>query len=148
MTAQEEVFDSPTGWVAEHILRYVESNGNNGHRWNGVNTLLLTTRGRRSGKLRRTALIYGRDGERYVVVGSYGGGPKHPVWYLNLSASPEVEVQAGAEKFRAQAQVVSGDERARLWQLMASIWPQYDQYQARTSREIPVVVLEPIASDR
>jgi deazaflavin-dependent oxidoreductase (nitroreductase family) len=146
MTAQEEVFDSPTGWVAEHIRRYVESNGKNGHRWNGVNTLLLTTRGRRSGKLRRTALIYGRDDDRYVVVGSYGGSAKHPVWYLNLRTEPEVEVQVGAEKFRARAVAATGEERDRLWKLMASVWPQYDQYQTKTAREIPVVALEKISS--
>jgi deazaflavin-dependent oxidoreductase (nitroreductase family) len=145
MTSQGEVFDSPTGWVAEHISRYVESNGTNGHRWNGVNTLLLTTRGRRSGRLRRTALIYGRDGDRYLVVGSYGGAAKHPVWYLNLRADPQVEVQVGAEKFRAIAVATTGEERDRLWQLMTSIWPQYNQYQTRTAREIPVVALQPSA---
>jgi deazaflavin-dependent oxidoreductase (nitroreductase family) len=146
MTSQGEVFNSPTGWVAEHISRYVESNGTNGHRWNGVNTLLLTTRGRRSGKLRRTALIYGRDGDRYLVVGSYGGAAKHPIWYLNLRADPQVEVQVGAEKFRARAVTTTGEERDRLWQLMTSIWPQYDQYQTRTAREIPVVAIERLTS--
>jgi deazaflavin-dependent oxidoreductase (nitroreductase family) len=146
MTTQEEVFDSPTGWVADHIRKYVESDGRNGHRWNGVDTLLLTTRGRRSGKLRRTALIYGRDGDRYVVVGSYGGAAKHPVWYLNLRADPEVEVQVGAERFRASAVPTTGDERDRLWHLMTSIWPQYNQYQARTAREIPVVAIERLTS--
>lgn len=140
---QEQVFDSPTGWVADHIRRYVESDGRNGHRWNGVDTLLLTTRGRRSGKLRRTALIYGRDGDRYVVVGSRGGAATHPQWYLNLRAEPEVEVQVGADKFRARAMVTAGAERDRLWQMMASIFPQYDQYRERTAREIPVVALEP-----
>jgi hypothetical protein len=89
---QEEVFDNPTGWVNKHIRGYVASDGKRGHRWNGVNTLLLTTRGRKSGTLRRTALIYGRDGDRYLVVGSRGGAQQHPAWYLNLVANPEVAV--------------------------------------------------------
>jgi deazaflavin-dependent oxidoreductase (nitroreductase family) len=147
MTQQEEVFDSPTGWVAEHIRGYVESDGEKGHHWRGVQTLLLTTRGRKSGKLRRTALIYGRDGERYVVVASKGGAKEHPEWYLNLVVNPEVEVQAGADKFRARARTATAEEKPALWRLMTSIWPDYDRYQERTEREIPVVVLEPLAGD-
>ncbi len=99
MTQQEEVFDSPVGWVAQHIRGYVESDGENGHRWRGVNTLLLTTRGRKSGKLTRTALIYGRDGDRYIVVASKGGAEKNPEWYLNLVVNPEVNVQVGGDRF-------------------------------------------------
>ena len=139
---REEVFDSPTRWVAQHIRRYVETDGRRGHQWSGVNTLLLTTRGRRSGKLRRTALIYGRDGERYLVVGSKGGAKRHPAWYLNLVADPEVHVQVGAEKFPARARAGNAEEKPRLWRIMTSIWPEYERYQARTSREIPVVILE------
>lgn len=139
---QEEIFDSPTGWVAQHIRNYVESNGEQGHHWNGVPTLLLTTRGRKSGKWRRTALIYGRDGDNYIVVASYGGAPKHPTWYLNLRANPEVRVQVGAEKFPARARTAREDEKPRLWQTMTAIWPAYNDYQARTERKIPVVVLE------
>jgi deazaflavin-dependent oxidoreductase (nitroreductase family) len=139
---QEQVFDNPTGWVNQHIRRYIESGGKRGHRWSGVNTLLLTTRGRKSAKLRRTALIYGRDGDRYLVVGSRGGAKHHPAWYLNLLANPEVTVQVGAEDFRARALPASAEDKPRLWQTMAAIWPEYDKYQARTAREIPVVVLE------
>lgn len=139
----QEIVDNPTGWVAQHIRSYVESGGEKGHRWSGVYTLLLTAWGRRSGTRRRTALIYGRDGERSVVVASNGGSAKHPAWYLNLSANPQVEVQVGAERFPARARRVAGDERARLWRMMAEIWPEYDNYQRKTSREIPVVVLEP-----
>jgi deazaflavin-dependent oxidoreductase (nitroreductase family) len=142
MASQEEVLDSPTRWVARHVRRYVETDGRSGHRWNGRNTLLLTTRGRRSGKLRRTALIYGQDGDRYVVVASNGGARNHPFWYLNLSAEPEVQVQVGAERFAARARTAGGEERPRLWRLMAGIWPDYERYQKRTGREIPVVVLE------
>ena len=146
MTQQEEVFDSPTGWVAQHIRSYVDSDGKEGQRWRGVDTLLLTTRGRKSGKLRRTALIYGRDGDRYVVVASKGGAKEHPSWYLNLAENPEVEVQAGAEKFTARARTASADEKPALWRVMTAIWPDYDRYQERTERDIPVVVLERLAA--
>lgn len=143
MTTGEQVVDSPEGWVADHIRRYIETGGAEGHEWQpGVYTLLLTTRGRRSGKLRRTALIYGRDGDRYAVVASQGGDPRHPAWYLNLLDSPEVEVQVGAEKFTARARTADAGEKARLWPLMTAIWPAYDEYQAKTDRDIPVVVLE------
>jgi deazaflavin-dependent oxidoreductase (nitroreductase family) len=140
--SQEQVFDSPRGWVAQHIRRYVETDGRRGHRWSGVNTLLLTTRGRKSGKLRRTPLIYGRDGERFLVVASQGGARKHPSWYLNLVENPDVLVQVGAEKFAARARPATGEEKPRLWRAMTSIWPEYDRYQARTTRDIPLVILE------
>jgi deazaflavin-dependent oxidoreductase (nitroreductase family) len=140
--SQEEVFDSPSGWVARHIREYVETDGEKGHRWRGVTTLLLTTRGRKSGKLRRTALIYGRDGDRYLVVASQGGAARHPNWYLNLDANPEVFVQAGSEKFAARARTATSEEKPSLWKTMTSIWPEYDQYQARCARDIPVVILE------
>jgi deazaflavin-dependent oxidoreductase (nitroreductase family) len=139
----EEVLDSPTGWVARHVRRYLESDGQKGHEWRpGVPTLLLTTRGRRSGKLRRTALIYGRDGDRYLVVASVGGAAKHPAWYLNLVEHPEVEIQVGPERFPARARPATGEEKPPLWRLMASIWPDYDRYQKKTRRDIPVVILE------
>ena len=145
--SQEQVFDSPRGWVAEHIRRYVESDGRRGHRWSGVNTLLLTTRGRKSRKVRRTALIYGRDGERFLVVASQGGARKHPSWYLNLVENPGVHVQVGAERFVARARPPAPKEKPRLWRTMTDIWPEYDRYQARTRRDIPVVILERL-SDR
>jgi deazaflavin-dependent oxidoreductase (nitroreductase family) len=138
----EEVFDSPAGWVARHIGDYVRTDGKKGHRWHGVDTLLLTTRGRRSGKLRRTALIYGRDGDRYIVVASRGGDEHHPSWYLNLVEHPEVTIQVGPQTFSARARTADAKEKPRLWRLMSSIWPDYDRYQARTSREIPVVIIE------
>src|ERR671930_2080530 len=99
----EEVFDSPSGWVASHVRRYVETDGEDGHRWRGVTTLLLTTRGRKTGKLRRTALIYGRDGDRYLVVASQGGAARNPNWYENLVANPDVHLQVGAERVPARA---------------------------------------------
>jgi deazaflavin-dependent oxidoreductase (nitroreductase family) len=126
----------------EHVRRYRETGGEVGHVWNGVPTLLLTTTGRTSGEQRTAPLIYGEDGGAYVVVASKGGAPRHPAWYLNLSAEPAVVVQVGADRFPARARTASADERARLWPLMTSIWPAYDEYQAKTDREIPVVVLE------
>lgn len=126
----------------EHVRRYRETGGEVGHIWNGVPTLLLTTTGRRSGEQRTTPLIYGQDGNRYVVVASKGGAPRHPAWYLNLSAKPDVELQVAAERFRARARTAAANERERLWKLMAGIWPAYDDYQAKTEREIPLVVLE------
>lgn len=143
MATGEEILDSPTGWVAKHIRSYVESGGQRGHHWNGVDTLLLTTRGRRSGAWRRTALIYGRDGDRFVVVASNGGSAHHPAWFHNLTADPEVRVQVGPDEFTATARTATPQERPRLWAMMAGIWPDYDNYQRKTNREIQVVVLEP-----
>jgi deazaflavin-dependent oxidoreductase (nitroreductase family) len=143
MDPQEEVQDSPIGWVARHTRLYLDSDGEQGHEWQaGVPSLLLTTRGRRSGKLHRTALIYGRDGDRYLVVGSVGGSAKHPAWYLNLVANPEVQVQVGADRFTARARTATAEEKPGLWGLMTLIWPAYDGYQRRTRRDIPVVILE------
>ena len=142
MTQQGGARSRPPGWQAEHARRYLETNGEDGHIWEGVPTLLLTTTGRRSGKPYTTPLIYGEDRGRYLVVASRGGAPEHPQWYRNLVAQPEVGVQVRADRFRARARTASADERPALWKLMASIWPAYDEYQTRTTREIPVVILE------
>jgi deazaflavin-dependent oxidoreductase (nitroreductase family) len=138
----EKVIDSPTGWVRDHIQRYVDSDGENGHIWKGVPTLLLTTTGRHSGKHRRTALIYGRDGDNYIIVASKGGAQEHPEWYRNLVAQPEVQVQVLGEIFDARARTATDEERSRLWEMMAQIWPAYNDYQKKTNRQIPVIVLE------
>jgi deazaflavin-dependent oxidoreductase (nitroreductase family) len=138
----QEPVDSPTSWVKEHIDRYVATNGEEGHIWKGVTTLLLTVRGRRTGTPYRTALIYGSDGDNYVIVASKGGAPEHPEWYRNLSANPTVEVQVKADRFVAHARTATDEERPRLWALMASIWPAYNDYQKKTDRQIPLVVLE------
>jgi deazaflavin-dependent oxidoreductase (nitroreductase family) len=119
------------------------SGGRLGNRFrHGAPVLLLTTTGRKSGGALTLPLIYGRDGERVVIVASRGGAPDHPAWYKNLAAQPRVRVQIAAEKFAATARTAAGDERARLWRAMTKIWPAYDEYQAKTTREIPVVVLE------
>jgi deazaflavin-dependent oxidoreductase (nitroreductase family) len=141
--SDETVYDSPTGWVADHIDEYVSSGGESGHEWRGTQTLLLTTRGRKSGRLRRSALIYGKDGDRYVLVASKGGAPNHPSWYFNLTANPEVRIQVGPEEVAATAHTATGDERARLWEMMLGEWPDYADYQTKTDREIPVVVIVP-----
>ena len=127
----------------EHVRRYIETDGEEGYIWReGAPILLLTVTGRKSSKEYTTPLIFGEDGGNYVIVGSQGGRPQHPDWYLNLEAHPEVGVQVKADKFRARARTAKGEERERLWRQMNGIWPHYDEYQTRTEREIPVVVLE------
>jgi deazaflavin-dependent oxidoreductase (nitroreductase family) len=125
----------------EHVDRYRATDGEEGHDWRGTVTLLLTTTGRHSSEERTTPLIYQRDGDRYVVVASQGGADQHPGWYFNLSADPNVEVQVKGDRFSAAASTAEGEERDRLWKLMTATWPAYDDYQERTDRQIPVVVL-------
>lgn len=126
----------------EHVKRYVETDGEEGHDWQGTTVLILTTTGRKSGEPRSTPLIYGVSGDDHVVVASKGGAPEHPAWYRNLSEQPEVEVQVRGDKFTARARTASAEERPELWKLMSSIWPAYDDYKQKTDREIPLVVLE------
>jgi len=106
------------GWIAEHMKKYLATNGADGHIWNGVPTLLLTTTGSKSGAARTLPLIYGRDGGRYLVVASRGGAPDHPGWYKNLVAQPKVQVQVAADKFSARASTAKAAERKRLWEIM------------------------------
>ncbi|MEV0618707.1 nitroreductase family deazaflavin-dependent oxidoreductase [Nonomuraea sp. NPDC050404] len=126
----------------EHVRRYQETNGAEGHDWNNTVVLLLTTKGRNSGKPYTTPLIYQPFGGDHLVVASYGGAPDHPQWYKNLEADPEVEVQVKGERFRARARTATSGEKPEMWRVMASTWPQYDEYQQKTDRDIPVVVLE------
>ena len=127
----------------EHVRRYQETDGVVGHIWKrGAKTLLLTTKGRKTGNETTSPLIYEDAGDAYVIVASKGGAPKHPGWYRNLVKDPNVRVQVKDDVFDARARTASGDERERLWQLAAQQWPDYDTYQTRTDREIPVVVLE------
>jgi deazaflavin-dependent oxidoreductase (nitroreductase family) len=128
--------------VAKHVRSYVETGGENGHLYHGMPTLLLTTRGRKSGKLRRTALIHGQDGDRYLLVATNGGVPRHPAWYLNLVEHPDVGVQVGPDKFSAHARTATAEEKPRLWRRMASILPRYDAYQEKARRELPPVMVE------
>jgi deazaflavin-dependent oxidoreductase (nitroreductase family) len=142
MTTANEPRPELPGWIADHMRRYIETNGEDGHLWNGVPTLLLTTTGRKSGAALMLPLIYGVDGDRYVIVASRGGAAKHPAWYLNLVAHPEVQVQLKGDRFAARARTATAAEKPALWKLMAAIWPAYNDYQARTARDIPVVILE------
>src|SRR3954469_19544104 len=128
---------------AEHVRVYRETDGARGYDWRGTTILLLTTTGRTSGEERTTPLIHRTDGDRWVVIASQGGAPEHPGWFKNLEADPDdVEVQVKADRFPVRASVAEGEERERLWRLMNEVWPDYDAYQERTDREIPVVVLE------
>jgi deazaflavin-dependent oxidoreductase (nitroreductase family) len=143
MSDQPEIVESSLPFAREHIERYVATNGEDGHLWNGVPTLLITTTGAKTGRRIRQALIYGRsEAGGYVVVASKGGAPTHPGWFFNLQANPKVTVQVGAEVFEAVPRVAEGAERAALWTQMNGIWPPYDEYQTKTDRVIPVVVLD------
>ncbi|WP_067672676.1 nitroreductase family deazaflavin-dependent oxidoreductase [Nocardia miyunensis] len=128
---------------AEHVARYRETEGEVGYEWNGVPTLLLTTSGRKTGQSRTSALIFARDGDDYLVVASMGGAPKHPAWYLNLQVNPRVEIQVKDQHIRAVASTAPEADRERLWRIVTAQWPNYDVYQTRTERVIPIVVLTP-----
>ncbi len=136
-------------WAKEHVKRYRETGGADGHVWKGHDgtgnfpCLLLTTTGRKTDAARTTPLIYASDGDDFVVIASQGGRPNHPAWYLNLDRNPTVEVQVEADVFAATARTADRDDRDRLWKMMAQIYPPYDDYRdkAAATREIPVVVL-------
>ena len=126
-----------------HTRAYRETDGDLGHDWrDGTSVLLLTTVGRKSGEQHTTPLIYGRDGDDYVVVASKGGAPEPPGWFANLRESPDVEVQVLGDRFPARARTATPEEKPALWKQMVGLWPDYENYQRRTDREIPVVVLE------
>ena len=139
-------------WIKDHLARYIATDGADGYLWDAgagggtglVPTLLLTTTGRKSGNALTLPLIFGRSGPSYVVVASKGGAPTHPSWYLNLQTNPEVRVQVKAEKFTARAHTADAAERAILWPKMVEIYAPYEQYQTRTDRQIPVVLLTPV----
>ena len=129
----------------EHVRRYQETDGREGYLWNGVPILLLTTTGWKSGSVTKTrALIFGRDGKDYLVVASKGGSPEHPVWYENLRAHPRARIQVRGEHLDVEVHAATETERPRLWEIMRSLWPNYEVYETRTTRRIPVVVLRPV----
>lgn len=139
-------------WIQDHLARYIATDGKDGYLWDAalgggkglVPTLLLTTTGRKSGAAMTIPLIFGTEDSTYVVVASKGGAPTHPAWYLNLQANPEVRVQVKAKKFAALAHTADATERAKLWPMMVDIYGPYAQYQTKTDRQIPVVVLKPL----
>jgi deazaflavin-dependent oxidoreductase (nitroreductase family) len=143
----EDAYEAPDLLLLgeEHVRRYQETDGEVGYIWNGVPILLLTTTGRKSGQPRTTPLIHARDGDDYLVVASMGGAPQHPQWYLNLVAKTSAQIQARSEHIEVTARTASEDEKARLWTIVTEQWPNYDVYQSRTDRVIPVVVLSPSA---
>ena len=126
----------------EHTRKYKETDGQEGHDWQGTQTLLLTTKGRKSGEPRELPLIYGKSGDVFLIVASKGGADTPPAWYLNLEADPNVELQVWGDRFKAKARTATSEERAAMWPTMTAEWPAYDDYQKKTDREIPIIVLE------
>ena len=145
MTDANDVEYEPSPWepIAEHVERYLATDGAEGAEWEGAPAIILTTTGAKSGKLRRTPLIRVVDGDNYLVVASMGGAPTSPNWYFNLVANPEVTIQDRAEVHELRARVASPEEKARLWSVATAVWPAYDDYQAGTERDIPLVICEP-----
>src|SRR5713226_8159399 len=140
-------------WMKDHVGRYLSSGGTDGHMYTinlpnmpakAVPSLLLTTTGRKSGEKYLFPLFYGKAGDSYFVIASKGGAPQHPGWYRNILANAEVDVQVGTAKMKARARTATGEERARLWEKSLEFWPPYADYQLKTEREIPVVVLDPV----
>jgi proline iminopeptidase len=147
------VAENLMGFAKEHVRRYLASNGEDGHLNAQIiagnppapPTLILAARGRKTGKYYLTPLTYGTDAGRHVIVASLGGAPDHPGWFKNLAANPDVRVQVGDKRFDATATVATGAERARLWKMMVGVLPSYAEYQTKTTRQIPVVILTPRA---
>ncbi|MGX1486536.1 deazaflavin-dependent oxidoreductase (nitroreductase family) [Streptomyces griseus] len=135
------VRNSPATWVAAQAELYESSGGTKGTTQLGVPCLLLDYVGRRSGIRRRTVLMYGRDGDDYLIVGSNGGSDSHPLWYLNLLDGPEVDVRVGTERFPALAETLPPEEKERVWPHLVEVFPRYAAYRAKTGRDIPVVRL-------
>jgi deazaflavin-dependent oxidoreductase (nitroreductase family) len=129
-------------FIGAHLALYRLTGGRIGGQLGGMRVLLLTTRGRKSGQPRTAPLVYFEDGERLVIIGSNGGAPGDPLWWRNLQAAPEADVQVGTETRRMRARLASADERARLWPRVKQENPAYAGYEKKTSRVIPVVLLE------
>jgi len=127
----------------EHVRQYEATGGKTGHDWNGTSCLILHTRGRKSGQTRKFPLIYGRDGDDYVLIASKGGAPKNPGWYDNLVAQPNAEIQVRDKVIPVTARTGTAADKKRVWPIMTKQWPGYDDYQKGTKRDIPVVLLTP-----
>jgi deazaflavin-dependent oxidoreductase (nitroreductase family) len=145
MSGMTEPTYAPSPWepIADHVERYLATDGVDGAVWEGAPCIILTTTGAKSGQLRRTPLIRVRDGDNYLVLASMGGAPTSPNWYFNMVANPEVTVQDRAEVHDLVARVASPEEKAALWPIATAVWPAYDDYQAGTDRDIPLVICEP-----
>ncbi|HEY2773875.1 MAG TPA: nitroreductase family deazaflavin-dependent oxidoreductase [Candidatus Binatia bacterium] len=127
----------------EHVKQYEATGGRVGHDWNGTSCLILRTKGRKTGQVRKFPLIYGRDGQDYVLIASKGGYPKNPGWYDNLVAHPDVEIQVGDKVIPVTARTGTAEDKKRVWPIMTKQWPAYDDYQAGSPRNIPVILLRP-----
>ena len=144
--------DNLPQWMKDHVDRYMKSGGKDGHMFTtptqpglSVPSLLLVTKGRKTGNKHLFPLFYGETGKSYFLVASKGGAPDHPGWYKNLAANPAVEVQIADKTCKAKERTVTGPERAKLWTEMAALFPPYDKYKEKAAgREIPVVVLDPV----
>jgi len=126
-----------------HVAAYLETDGEKGGVWNGATAVLVTTKGRKSGEKRTIAIIGKQVGDNFVIIASKGGSPVHPLWYLNIQADPNVEIQYLGDKWEAVARTAESPEREELWAEACTQWPAFNDYQARTDRRIPVVVIEP-----
>ena len=137
-------------WAKQHVADYLATDGAVGHMFvppthdTPMPTLLLTTVGRGSGQKYIVPLVYGEDSGNYIVVGSRGGAPNHPGWYMNIEKTPEIDIQVLGDRFEGRARIAQGEERDRLWKVMTTVNPHYDDYQAKTDRKIPIIVLERI----
>jgi len=131
------------GFMKDHIKRYLATNGEDGHLMNGFPCLVLTTTGKKSGEKRQAAVIYGKHGKNHVIIASKGGSDTPPAWFVNLQANPRAHIQVKADKFDVKMRVAEGTERQQLWDMMTKIFPDYLEYQKKTTRQIAVCVLEP-----
>lgn len=145
MPLDGEYEPSPWSFAADQVALYEQTGGEQGGTLQDVPIIVLWTRGRKSGKLRKSPLMRVEHEGSYAVVASLGGSPKHPVWYLNLAADPNVSLQDGPDVHDLTAREVTGEEKTQWWARATAVWPPYDDYQARTERVIPIVVLEPRA---
>jgi F420H(2)-dependent quinone reductase len=144
MALSGEYVPSPSTWAADQVEKYESSGGTEGTTLRGKPVIILTTVGAKSGNIRKTPLMRIEHDGRYAVVASRGGAPTHPVWYYNLQANPQVELQDGPVKREYQAREVTGDEKAEWWDRAVDAWPDYAEYQKKTDRQIPVFLLEPV----
>lgn len=144
MAIDGEYVPSPAGWVRDQVKEYESSGGTTGTTLldTGLPVVIVTNRGAKTGKVRKTPLMRVEHEGSYAAVASKGGAPEHPLWYYNLRAHPEVEVQDGAEKWEMTAREITGDERAAWWERAVAAYPPYAEYQEKTSRLIPVFILE------
>ncbi|MGW3623034.1 nitroreductase family deazaflavin-dependent oxidoreductase [Streptomyces sp. NPDC000880] len=147
MPLEGEYEPSPEKWVRDQVEMYERSGGTKGTTMRGMPVIVLTTRGAKSGKIRKSPLMRVEHDGTYAVVASLGGAPKHPVWYHNVVADPRVELQDGPVRKDMKAREVTGDEKALWWERAVAAYPDYADYQKKTDREIPVFVVEPAAEE-